>query len=86
MIGETTDYLRGYHAAMLEVAARCLSHTEEQQAAHAKARPTFFGRPGPDHYLALGASRLAKSVSTFAFEKGNEAFAARSTVKTGGKK
>ncbi len=77
-IEESHDYLRGYHAAMLEISKAALAQTKQLQAEHDAARPRFFGGPSAAHYLALGGGRASKALGDLAFERGTAAFAARS--------
>jgi hypothetical protein len=77
---ESFDFLRGYHRAMADVAAKCLEATKDAQAAHEKARPRFFGGPSSDHFLALGRGRASKAIGDFAHARGLEAFHRRKSA------
>ena len=77
-IDKSDDYLRGYHAAMFEIAKAALAQTKKLQAEHDAATPRFFGGPSSKHYLALGGGRASKALGDLAFERGTAAFDARS--------
>ena len=77
MKGETFDYLCGYHAAMTLIAEEALAATKEAQAIHNATPPSLLGFPRAAHYIELGKGRAAKAIGEIAYEKAQEAFAAR---------
>lgn len=75
---ETKEFLRGYHAAMLEVAKECLEKTKDAEKAHKNLSPTtFFGKPKLEHYVELGKGRAFTTIGDYVFKRGLEAFSER---------
>ena len=77
LTGRNFEFLQGYHAAMNDVAQKCLAETKAAQERHDQARANFWGGPSKQHFLELGMGRQAKAISDFAFSAGQIAFAAR---------
>ncbi len=77
LAGQSVEFLRGYHAAMADVAAQALQTTVRLQAEHDKAKLTLFGRPSTRHHELLGGGRASKEIGDYAFQRASEAFVMR---------
>lgn len=75
--GQSYEFLRGYHAAMTDMAARALQTTTRLQGEHAKAKAALFGRPSTLHHQLIGGGRVSKELGEYAFDRAQIAFALR---------